>query len=342
MLGSPELDLLSRAQSGDGDAFVALAEPFRRELLAHSYRLLGSSMDAEEAVQETMLRAWNGLGGYTENRSFRAWLYRIATNHCLDRLDRRKRLLPATAFPPGNPNRPPPAPLEEAAWIEPAPDAWFVSGVLSQDPEARLQAAESVRLAFIAALQLLPPRQRAILILRDVLGWRAKEAAELLDMSLGAANSALYRARSRMAENRSARREPYLDGAGVDRTALERYTRAWERADVDGLTALLREEAVFAMPPFPLSFHGRTAIRRALGNLVFLAGPGEYRLLPAGANLQPAFALYRKNSGTGTYAAFGLQVLDFSEGRIAAITAYLHPAWNTFFGLPERLADSGA
>jgi RNA polymerase sigma-70 factor (ECF subfamily) len=196
-----------------------------------------------------------------------------------------------------------------------------------------------VRLAFIAALQLLPPRQRAVLILRDVLDWRAKETAELLDMSIGAANSALYRARNRLAGSRARLQSQELRQFPIDPATLDRYTRAWERADVESLTSLLVEEAAFAMPPFPLWFQGRESIGQAMKNLVFQDGPGEYRLVPAGANLQPAFGLYRRENDSRRYAAGGLQILEFVGTQIRSMTVYLDPIWNAFFGLPTHLPD---
>ena len=259
-----EAALLASAKSGDRRAFQQLTEPHRRELLVHCYRMLGSFHDAEDLVQETLLRAWRGLKGFDGRASTRYWLYRIATNACLNALATRAsagRVLPETESP-ATEQMPDREPASDIAWLEPYPDSALEQ--IADDapgPDARYEMREAVQLAFIAAIQLLPPRQRATLLLTDVLGWSAAESARLLDSSVAAVNSALQRARTTL-EERLAGRPPRIAIAASEeqRALLERYVRAWESTDVDGFTALLKEDAVMSMPPWRQWYRGRAAI----------------------------------------------------------------------------------
>jgi RNA polymerase sigma-70 factor (ECF subfamily) len=316
--------------------FQQLAEPFRRELQALCYRMMGSLHDAEDLVQETFARAWNRRAGFEGRASVRTWLYRIATNVCLDALEKRPaRTLPWLTEERSDPARPLPGPVEEAQWLTPAPDALFAE---PSGPDARYSLRESVALAFLAALQHLPPRQRAVLLLRDVLGWQAAEAAELLEMTVVAVNSALQRARATLEERRE------RPGAEVTappdpatRTLLERYMRAWEEADLSGLIALLREDASYAMPPLPCCFRGRADVEAFIRN-VLLAGDarGRYRVRAVGANGVPALAMYQLEQD-GSYAGRAIQVLEVDGGQIVGVNAFLNAALFAAFGLPPKL-----
>lgn len=324
-----------------------LIEPYRRELLLHCYRLLGSLFDAEDAVQETMLRAWRHFGTFTPNGSgsLRSWLYTIATNTSLDTLKKRlPRTLPTSTSLASDSTRPVAPRSAESFWLEPFPDSWLTEA--TENPEARYSRQESISLAFLTALQLLPPRQRAILLLSDVLDWRATEIAQLLEISVSAANSALHRARVTIEKNYpSSQREmeqvPCADAA-TD-MLLARYLQAWETDDVEGLVALLKADAALSMPPIPSWFQGREAIRTFLLAVLFPSDVQKrWRLFPTRANGQPAFAVYRADEATGFYRAFALQVvaLDASQGdqrRVADVTAFLDPKLVTAFGFPHQL-----
>jgi RNA polymerase sigma-70 factor (ECF subfamily) len=286
--------LLDRARRGDRDAFEHLAEPYRRELQLHCYRMLGSLHDAEDLVQETFLRAWQGLDRFEGRASFRGWLYRIATNACLNALASRasaRRVLPETQGPPSD-QMPEGRPATEIAWLEPYPDA-ALEGLADAvpGPEARYEMHEAVQLAFVAAIQHLQPRQRAVLLLHDVLGWSATETARLLDASVASVNSTLQRARATLEKQFPAGR-PSAPPAPDDRQRelLERYVRAWESADLDSFVALLREDAVLSMPPWRQWYHGRAAIRAFFAWAWRTACDGPFRLVPTAANRQPAFA----------------------------------------------------
>ncbi|WP_214409170.1 sigma-70 family RNA polymerase sigma factor [Sphaerisporangium fuscum] len=308
----------------------------RAELTGYCYRMLGSPFEAEDAVQETLLRAWRGRGGYDEARaSLRTWLYRIATNICLDMLKGRgRRARPVDLGPAAEPGPDIGAPLPERVWVQPIPD----SRVLPEegeggDPAALAVARETIGLAFVAALQHLSPRQRAVLILRDVLCWRAAEVAELLDMSVAAVNSALQRARAALPARRPAETSPAL---GAEHAALlARYVAAFERYDVAALVALLREDATMSMPPFAWWLSGRDAIERALA-----ASAGRCagsRLVPVAANGTVAFGQYLPD-GAGGHRRFALLLLDIAGGLVAAMTTYLDdPRLLDLFGLPETL-----
>lgn len=322
------------------DDFGRLAEQYRRELQIHCYRMLGSLQDAEDLVQETLLRAWQRLGTFEGRASFRAWLYKIATNACLDALQRHpQRALPPALQDAADPREPLAPPINEPIWLEPFPDEMLADAATS--PEARYDARESVTLAFLTALQLLPPRQRAVLILRDVLDWRASEVAELLGLTVSAVNSALHRARTTLSQHYHARGLEAVKATILDvkiRALLDRYVRAWETADIDELVSLLKEDATFLMPPLPSWYAGRSSIRTSFSSTI-LAGDarGRWRLLPTRANGQPAFMVYQREDSNGAYKAFALEVLTIDAEEIAEIASFLNPALFPYFGLPLEL-----
>ncbi len=325
-----------------------LIEPYRRELLLHCYRLLGSLHDAEDAVQETMLRAWRHFDTFTFKGpgSLRTWLYTIATNASLDALKKRSpRTLPTAASPASDPTRPVVPRSAEALWLEPFPDTWLAEA--TENPEARYTRHESVSLAFLTALQLLPPRQRAILILSDVLDWRASEIAHLLEITVSAVNSALHRARVALEKNYHPEKR---ERAWVRRTdaatnaLLSRYVQAWETDDITGFVVLLKEDATLSMPPVPSWYRGREAIRTILLAVVFRSGvQHRWRLYPTRANGQPAFVVYRADESKRSYRAFSVQVVTLDGSRlprqIAEVTAFLDPSLVTSFGFPLHLPE---
>jgi RNA polymerase sigma-70 factor (ECF subfamily) len=320
----------------ESDAVLQL-EPYRRELQLHCYRMLGSLQESEDLVQETFLRAWRARDRFEGRTSFRNWLYRIATNACLNALARRssaRRVLPDAYGPPAQ-RTPEPEPASEVAWLEPYPDA-FLEGIAdtAPGPAARYELRESVQLAFVAAIQHLPPRQRAVLLLRDVLGWSAAETALLLETSSVSVNSALQRARAtleaRFPEGQPGRMPATEPGQEV---LLERYVRAWERMDLDSLVALLREDAVLRMPPWQQWYLGRQAIRAFFA----WAWPGlgtEPKLLPIGANGQPTFVHYVRTADGSAYDAHGLQLLTLRGDAIGVLTVFRDSRLFAAFGLP--------
>ena len=317
----------------ESEEFERLTGPFRDELLAYCYRMLGSVQDAEDQLQETLLRAWRGYGGFEGRSSVRTWLYRIATNVCLRALETRgRRPLPSGL---GGPAQDPDAPLAaarpEVPWLQPIPDVRF--GSVPADPAAVVVARTSMRLALIAALQYLPPRQRAVLILREVLGWRAAEVAGLLGTSVPAVNSALQRAREHLAAARPAEDEIAEPASRAERELVGRYAAALENADMAGLVALLHEDAVLEMPPLPGWFRGRAAVARFLGTKV-IRGPGGFAMVPAAANGQPALAAYQRDQA-GVYRAHAIQVLTPSGAGLARIVSFNDPRLFEVFGLPE-------
>ena len=324
----------------DRHAFQRLAEPYRRELLVHCYRMVGAHGDAEDLVQETFLRAWRGLERFEGRATLRAWLYRIATNACLNALasSRARRVLPEALGPPSD-GPPRSAPPTDVAWLEPYPDA-ALEGLAdgAPGPEARYELRESVQLAFVAAIQQLSPRQRAVLLLRDVLGWSAAETARLLDASAAAANSALQRARTRLAQQFPAGRPPVMSPPDDRQLALlERYMRAWENADLDRFVALLREDAVLSMPPRPEWYRGRAAIRAFFAWAWQAAGGGPFRIVPAAANRQPGFALYHPTpAGNAAYEAHSIWVLTLEGDAIVNLTGFLDQRLFAAFGLPHH------
>lgn len=327
------------------DRFEQLATPLRREIKLHCYRMLGSLHDAEDALQDAYLRAWRGFDGY-DGGSFRAWLYRIATNTSLDLLAQRKakgRLLPdqLAAAADGMPQTPP---ALDAAWLEPYPSA-EIEDIADETPgpEARYTSREAVRLAFVAAIQALPPRQRAALLLCDVLGWAAAEAATLLGGTPASINSAMQRARETLARRYPQGRPPQAPHADAQQQELlARYLRAWEGHDLDGFVALLKEDATFTMPPWSQWYQGRAAIRAFFAQVWRTCG--GLRLLPTAANGEPAFAVYERTGPGEPWRAHSIHVLTLEAGRIAAMTTFVPPSGPKLFegfGLPAVL-EAGA
>jgi RNA polymerase sigma-70 factor (ECF subfamily) len=329
-------DLIARARAGDGEAFRELTEPHRRELQVHCYRMLGSLQDAEDALQDTLLSAWQGLGGFEARASLRTWLYRIATNRCLNALRSASRR-PAQEWNIPNVEPPEPTRLGEVPWLEPFPDA-LLDGAAGAPPgpEARYEQAESISLAFVTALQLLPPRQVAVLILRDVLGYHASEVAGLLDTTVESVNSALKRARASMQRQQSAAaghgRLPAA-GSPADEAIVAKFTRAYESADVAALVALLTDDVFMSMPPLPLEYEGRELVGQFFA-LLFGAGR-KYHLVPTRANGQPAFGSYVRGPD-GTRHATGLFVITAAGGQISAMSRF-ETTVLPWFGLPRSL-----
>jgi RNA polymerase sigma-70 factor, ECF subfamily len=329
----------ARTGPASSEDFARLTEPLRAELLAHCYRMLGSVQDAEDQVQETLIRAWRSYGGFEGRASLRTWLYRIATNACLRALENRsRRPLPSGLGGPGQDPGAPLAPARpEVTWLQPFPDALLGTG--SADPADVAVSRASLRLALIAALQYLPPRQRAVLIFRDVLGWRAAEVAGLLGTSTAAVHSTLQRARARLqlaAPAEDGVREP-ADRAVRD--LLARYAAAFETADVAALTGLLRDDAVLEMPPQPTWFAGRDRVGRFLGAVV-LRRPGDFRLIPTAANGQPALAAYRRDRD-GVLRAHAIQVLTVASSGVTRIVSFNDPGLLAVFGLPPVFPGAG-
>jgi RNA polymerase sigma-70 factor (ECF subfamily) len=323
----------SRATPGSG-ALDQQLEKHRAELTAYSYRMLGSAFEAEDAVQETLLRAWRSFDGFEGRAAVRSWLYRIATNVCLDMLKgRERRARPMDLTAAQSADTPLPAPLPEVTWIEPIPDGHVLPA--ESDPAEQTVMRESIRLAFVAALQHLPPRQRAVLILRDVLRWKASEVADLLGTTVQSVNSALQRARGALASSDVRPTDRIEPQDEHQRELLARYVDAFERYDMDSLTSLLREDATWSMPPYDLWLQTHSDIRK------WCLGPGigcrGSRLVPVVANGSPAFGQY-KPAGDGGYEPWSLQVLEISDGRITGITFFLDTArLFPHFGLPSRL-----
>lgn len=332
-------DLLDRAQAGDADAFARLVGPYRRELQVHCYRLLGSAVDAEDALQETLLSAWQGLPAFEGRASIRTWLYRVATSRCLDALrSSRRRPAPVTS-PPDGLTPPEPTRLGEVLWLEPYPDDDLLAGIADSapGPEARYESREAISLAFITAVQLLPPRQRAAVLLRDVLGFRASEAASILDVSEESVTSALKRARTALERHRPAALRAPPPGSPAERELVERLTAAFESADVDAITAMMTEDAWLTMPPLPLEYQGRQLAAEFLTATAFRPG-WTARLIPARANGQPAFGFYARDPDAGSYYTVGLMVLTLSGTQVSAMTRF-DPAVLPRFGLPPSLSS---
>jgi RNA polymerase sigma-70 factor (ECF subfamily) len=334
--GQVTVDLLDRARSGDGDAFRQLTDGYRRELQVHCYRMLGSLHDAEDALQDTLLSAWQGIAAFEGRASVRTWLYRVATNRCLN-VRRAASRRPNTDWPvpgvdPIEPNR-----LGEITWLEPYPDALGLEADTRQDPQARYESTEAISLAFIIALQHLPPRQRAVLVLRDVMGFHADEVAEMLDSTTDSVTSALKRARASMGErlDRSSDQRPPSPRSPAEAELLDRLTRAYDTGDVDALIALLTDDVVVAMPPLPLEYHGRDLALRFLHDVVFRNGR-TYRLVPTRANGAPAFGAYVRDPGGGPSHSLGLFAFTLAGERISAITRF-DIALLPYFGLPRVL-----
>ena len=334
---------LERAvRAGDEAAFTALVERYRPQLRVHCYRLLGSFDDAEDLTQETLLRAWRGRAAFEGRSLVRTWLYRIATNACLNALARApRRVLPQDVAPPVTASTDPSAARAEPPWspeipwLQPYPDRWLEPAAPGDaEPEARAVARETIELAFLAALQRLPPRQRAVLVLRDVLDWSARETAALLDTSVAAVNSAHQRARATMRARPPA--APPAAATDRERATLRAFMDAWERADAGALTALLREDARWAMPPAPLWFDGRAAIVRLFALFPIDWQGRAVRTLPAAANRQPAAAAYIRPAGESAFHLAAVHVLRIEDGQIAEITTF-GPQLCAAFGLPATL-----
>ncbi|GAA3422683.1 sigma-70 family RNA polymerase sigma factor [Streptosporangium vulgare] len=345
-MGADDVDgVVDAARAGDEPAFAALVERYRGELRVHCYRMLGSFDEAEDLVQETFLRAWKGIGGFEGRSTFRAWLYRIATNACLDALDgRAHRLLPHQLSGPWDPSAalPPPS---DIAWLQPFPDRlWEPAAPSETEPDSVAVTRETIELAFLAALQYLPPRQRAALILSDVLGWPAKQTATLLEGSVASVNSALQRARATLREHLPERRldwAPSAEPTERERAVLRRYMEAMERADFAAVADLLAEDVRAEMPPWPMWFRGRDAVVAALAESWDTGSPGyvgRFRMLPVRANRQPAVAAYVRRLGEPAHHAFAISVLRIEGDLIVEATAFHDLGLFPAFALPMRLS----
>ena len=328
-------DLIARARAGDSDAFRELIEPHRRELQVHCYRMLGSFQDAEDALQDTLLAALQGLRGFEGRASLRTWLYRIATNRCLNaRRSASRRAAKEWDVPGVVP--PEPTRLGEVVWLEPFPDALLEGAIdITLGPEARYELTESISLAFVKALQVLPPRQLAALILRDVLGFHANEVADMLDSTVESVNSALKRGRARLQRQRpiADREPPPVSDSPSEEAVAAMFVSAWESADLDALVALLTDEIFISMPPMPFEYEGRDLVARFCAN-IFGAGR-RFDLVRTRANGQPAFGAYLR-SATGISHGVGLYVLTLAGERISAMTRFENSVL-PWFGLPRSL-----
>lgn len=327
-------ELLVRAQAGDREAFSALVEPHRGELQVHCYRMLGSLQDAEDALQETLLAAWLGVEGFEGRSSVRTWLYRIATNRCLNQL-RASGRRPVTAAPLPV-QTPAPTRLGEVVWLQPYPDV-LLEG-LSDDapgPEARYESREAISLAFIRAVQLLSPNQRAALLLRDVLGYRASEAAELLGVTEDAITNALKRARATMDASRTADRPPPDPGSADERLLLDRFVEAFTEHDIDALVALMTDDVWVRMPPLPFEYRGRDAVQ-AFFTAIYPHWKDSERLVPVRANGQPAWGAYARDASTGTLHITGVYVIAAAGDRVSELTRF-ETTLAPYFGLPRTL-----
>ena len=312
------------------DAFAAQIEPFRRQLQAQCYRMTGSVQEAEELAQEALLRAWQHRATFEGRGTLRAWLYKIATNVCLNALERRpRRSLPIGRDAAAKIGEAIPPALREPVWLEPFPDEMPAGE--DANPEAVRANHESVTLAFMIVLHRLPARQRAVLILSDVLEFSAKEVADLLEVTVSAAKSVLFRARQSLTETHS----PTDADAQIDASLLQRYVDVWQRTDIDGLVALLKTDASFSMPPIPVWYQGHEAIRWLIGRTVFAGAPDRrWKLLPTRANGRHAFGLYKFDDADGLFKAYGIQVVTFAGRQVADITTCINPALFASFKLP--------
>jgi RNA polymerase sigma-70 factor (TIGR02960 family) len=333
VVGVVAADLISRARSGDGEAFQELTGPHLRELQVHCYRMLGSFADAEDALQDTLLAAWQGLGGFEGRSSLRTWLYRIATHRCLSALRSGSRR-PAKEWDVPKVEPPEPTRLGEVVWLEPYPDALLTG--LAAGPEARYEQTESISLAFVTGLQVLPPRQLAVLILRDVLGFHANEVAGLLDTTLESVNSALKRARASLQRRllpAAGAAPPPACGSPSEDAIVAKFVSAWESADMDALIALLTDDVFMAMPPMPFEYEGRDVVARFCAGL--FGADRRFDLVPTRANRQPAFGAYLR-APDGTRRGTGLYVLTLSGDRICGLTRFENSVLPSF-GLPRSL-----
>jgi RNA polymerase sigma-70 factor (TIGR02960 family) len=329
-------DLITRAQAGDGNAFRELTEPFRRELHVHCYRMLGNLQDAEDALQDTLLDAWHGLGGFERRASMRTWLYRIATNRCLKALRAASRR-PAKEWDMPAVEPPEPTRLGDVVWLEPFPDVLLEGAVdVPLGPEARYEQTEAISLAFVSALQVLPPRQLAVLILRDVLGFHANEVADIVDSSVESVNSLLKRARAGLQHRlpASGEREPSpASDSPAEQALVAKFVRAYEAGDVDALVALFTDDISVSMPPIPLEYDGRDAVARLFASIF---GSGRrVDLVPTRANGQPAFGAYLR-ARSGSRHGAGFFVLTLTGDRICGFTRFDNSVL-PWFGLPRSL-----
>ncbi|HVR77606.1 MAG TPA: sigma-70 family RNA polymerase sigma factor [Acidimicrobiia bacterium] len=332
-------DLITRAQAGDAEAFRELTEPYRRELQVHCYRMLGSFQDAEDALQDTLLAAWRGLGGFEGRASIRTWLYRIATNQCLNTLRSAKRRLAKEWDVPGV-EPPEPTRLGEVMWLEPYPDTLLQGAIdVPLGPEARYERTETISLAFVAALQVLPPRQLAVLILRDVLGFHANEVADMLDSTVESVNGALKRARAGLQRQKSptAEREPApASDSPAEQALVAEFVRAYEFGDLDALVAMFTDDISISMPPIPLEYQGRDVVARLLANIF---GSGRrFDLVPTRANGQPAFGAYLRAPTGGIRHGTGVLVLTLTGDLVRAFTRFDNSVLPSF-GLPRSLSS---
>ena len=325
-------ELIERARDGDDLAFQELTAPYRRELQVHCYRMLGSVQDAEDVLQETMMAAWLGLDGFAGRASLRTWLYRIATNRCLN-ARRAAGRRPAKQWDIPNVEPPEPTRLGEIVWLEPWPDPRTVASVGTLGPEARYDQSESISLAFVTALQLLPPRQVAVLVLRDVLGFSTKEVAEMIDATTQSVNSLLKRARAGV---RSSGHEPPPAHSAIEDELVAKFVRAYESADIDALVALLTDDVFTSMPPMPFEYEGIDAVGRFFASI--LDSGRRFTLVPTRANGQPAFGAYVL-APDGIRHGTGLFVLTLAGDRICALTRFENHVL-PWFGLPRSLAES--
>jgi len=326
-------DLIARAQAGDNDAFRELTEPHRRELQMHCYRMLGSLQDAEDALQDTLLAAWRGLEGFERRASIRTWLYRIATNRCVNALRTSSRRLPKEwdipDFTPPEPTR-----LGEIVWLEPWPDTSSQDAAsVPLGPDARYEQTEAISLAFVTALQVLPARQRAVLILREVLGYHADEVAGMLDSTVESVNSALKRARASLQRRTVERESPPARNSVAEQTLITNFVRAYTSGDVDSLVNLLTADVSMSMPPIPLEYHGREDVVRFYLDLIRRR---RHDLVPTRANGQPAFGMYLRPAGGGIRHGTGLFVVTLAGDRVCAMTRFDSSVLH-WFGLPQSL-----
>ena len=315
-------DLIDRAQGGDDGAFGELIAPYRRELQVHCYRMLGSLQDAEDVLQETLLAAWQDLPGLERRSSLRTWLYQIATHRCLNAL-RSARRRPQTDWPPPGLTPPEPSGLGEVLWLEPYPDA-FLEGLAdsTHSPEARYETWEAMSLAFITAVQLLPPRQRAVLILRDVLGFPARDVAQMLESTEESVSSALKRARATMQHRQPAVHELAPPaGSAAERELVAQLTRAYEMADIDELITLLTDDVLLTMPPIPLEYAGRPLVAGFLAAVIFEPGL-SFRMIPSRANGQPALGVYARKPSAPRFEPTGVLVFTLAGSKVSAITRF--------------------
>jgi RNA polymerase sigma-70 factor (ECF subfamily) len=327
-------ELIERARAGDTEAFRLLTDPHRRELQMHCYRMLGSLQDAEDMVQNTILAAWQGLDGFQARASIRTWLYRIATNQCLSALRSAKRR-PAKEFDMSTANLPEPTHFGEIVWLEPFPDTMLdAADTWAPSPEAKYEQQESISLAFVTALQVLPARQRAVLILREVLAYSAAEVAEMLDTTVESVNSALKRARAALHRHRLGDESaPLVPNSPAEQALVARFVHAYQSGDVDALIDLLTADVRVSMPPIPLEYHGRDAVRRFYTNVF---RNRKYGLVPTRANGQPAFGAYLHTDTGAIRHAAGLLVLSVAGDRICGLTRFDNDVM-PWFGLPRTL-----